>query len=42
MARIVERLTAVLVSVNRNYGLHDTGVALTGREAWGEPAKRDT
>jgi len=39
MARIVERLTAVLVSVNRNYGLHDAGIALTGRGSWG-PAPR--
>ena len=35
MARIVERLTAVLVSVNRNYGLNDAGIALTGRDSWG-------
>jgi len=39
MARIVERLTAVLVSVNRNYSLHDAGIALTGRDSWG-PATR--
>jgi 8-hydroxy-5-deazaflavin:NADPH oxidoreductase len=37
MARIVERLTAVLVSVNRAYGIHTAGVALTGRESWGRP-----
>lgn len=37
MARIIEPLTAVMVSVNRAYGLHDTGVALTGRETWGRP-----
>jgi hypothetical protein len=35
MARIVERLTALLVSINRNYGIHDAGVAITGRKAWG-------
>src|SRR5438093_235247 len=37
MARIVEPLTALMVSVNRKYGLKHTGVALTGREAWGRP-----
>jgi NADPH-dependent F420 reductase len=37
MARIIEPLTALMVSVNRRYKLKDTGVALTGREAWGRP-----
>jgi NADPH-dependent F420 reductase len=37
MARIIEPLTAVMVSVNRRYGLKDSGVALTGRKAWGRP-----
>ncbi|HEY1332017.1 MAG TPA: NADPH-dependent F420 reductase [Actinomycetota bacterium] len=37
MARIVETFTAVLVQVNRNYGIRETGVAFTGREAWGAP-----
>jgi 8-hydroxy-5-deazaflavin:NADPH oxidoreductase len=37
MARIVERLTAVLISVNRNYGITTAGIGLTGREAWGSP-----
>jgi NADPH-dependent F420 reductase len=37
MARIVERLTALMVSVNRTYGLHDTGISLTGRQSWGRP-----
>jgi len=35
MARIVERFTAVLVSVNRAYGLHDAGFRVTGRDGWG-------
>ena len=35
MARIVETFTAVLVSVNRAYGIHSAGIALTGRDAWG-------
>jgi NADPH-dependent F420 reductase len=35
MARIVERLTAILVSVNRNYGIKEAGLRLTGREGWG-------
>lgn len=37
MARIVEPLTALMISVNRAYGTKHTGVALTGREAWGVP-----
>jgi NADPH-dependent F420 reductase len=37
MARIVETFTAVLVSVNRAYGIHSAGVALTGRDGWGAP-----
>jgi NADPH-dependent F420 reductase len=35
MARIVERLTALMVSVNRNYGVSHAGIAITGRKAWG-------
>lgn len=37
MARVLEPLTALLISVNRRYGLTDTGVQLAGREAWGRP-----
>jgi 8-hydroxy-5-deazaflavin:NADPH oxidoreductase len=40
MARIIERLTAVMVQVNRTYGLHGAGVAVTGREAWGRPPEK--
>jgi NADPH-dependent F420 reductase len=40
MARIIEPLTALLVSVNRRYKLKDAGVALTGRESWGRPDAR--
>jgi predicted dinucleotide-binding enzyme len=40
MARIVERLTAVLVSVNRNYGVKESGVAVTGRTSWGQPPRK--
>lgn len=40
MARIIERLTAVLVQVNRNYGIPGAGIALTGREAWGSRPAR--
>jgi NADPH-dependent F420 reductase len=39
MARIVERLTAILVSVNRSYSIKDAGFKLTGRDAWGQPPK---
>jgi NADPH-dependent F420 reductase len=37
MARVIEPLTALMVSVNRAYKLHDTGVKLVGRDAWGTP-----
>jgi 8-hydroxy-5-deazaflavin:NADPH oxidoreductase len=37
MARIVETFTAVLVGVNRAYGVHTAGIALTGRDGWGAP-----
>jgi NADPH-dependent F420 reductase len=37
MARIVEPLTALMVSVNRRYGIKDAGVGLTGHERWGRP-----
>jgi 8-hydroxy-5-deazaflavin:NADPH oxidoreductase len=37
MARIVETLTALLVSVNRTYRVKDSGLRVTGRDAWGEP-----
>jgi NADPH-dependent F420 reductase len=37
MARVVEPLTALMISVNRRYRLHGTGLALTGADAWGPP-----
>jgi len=36
-ARIVETLTALLISVNRAYKVHDAGFRITGRDAWGAP-----
>jgi 8-hydroxy-5-deazaflavin:NADPH oxidoreductase len=39
MARVLEPITAVLISVNRKYGLRGSGVRLTGRDAWGPPAR---
>jgi hypothetical protein len=39
MARILEPITAVLVSVNRRYGIRDAGVRLVGRDGWGRPPK---
>ena len=39
MARVVEPLTALLVSVNRTYKLRDTGIKLVGRDAWGSPER---
>ena len=41
MARIVERFTAVLVSVNRAYAVREAGFRVTGRDAWGRPPPRD-
>ncbi|HXJ63001.1 MAG TPA: NADPH-dependent F420 reductase [Actinomycetota bacterium] len=40
MARIIEPMTALLVQLNRTYKLKDTGIGLTGREAWGKPAPK--
>jgi NADPH-dependent F420 reductase len=40
MARIVEPLTALMISVNRAYGIHEAGVALIGRDGWGAPPSR--
>jgi NADPH-dependent F420 reductase len=37
MARVAERLTALLISVNRAYGLRESGFRITGRDAWGPP-----
>jgi 8-hydroxy-5-deazaflavin:NADPH oxidoreductase len=39
MARILERLTAILVSVNRAYGIKEAGLAVTGRNGWGPPGR---
>jgi len=36
-ARIAETLTALLISVNRAYKIHDAGFRVTGRDAWGKP-----
>lgn len=40
MARVIEPLTALLISVNRRYGRHDTGLLLSGADAWGVPPTR--
>jgi len=40
MARIVETLTALLISVNRTYKVKDSGFKVTGRDAWGLPPGR--
>jgi NADPH-dependent F420 reductase len=37
MARVIEPLTAVLISVNKRYKLKDTGIRLSGRATWGRP-----
>ena len=36
-ARIAETMTALLVSVNRAYKIHDAGFRVTGRDSWGRP-----
>jgi NADPH-dependent F420 reductase len=36
-ARIIEPLTALMISVNRTYTIHDAGIRITGRETWGVP-----
>jgi len=36
-ARIAETLTALMISINRTYRIHDAGVRITGRDAWGVP-----
>jgi 8-hydroxy-5-deazaflavin:NADPH oxidoreductase len=37
MARIAETMTALIISVNRTYKLHDAGFRMTGRASWGTP-----
>jgi NADPH-dependent F420 reductase len=37
MARIVETMTALLISVNRTYTVHDSGFRIVGRDRWGAP-----
>ncbi|HET7236813.1 MAG TPA: NADPH-dependent F420 reductase [Actinomycetota bacterium] len=36
-ARITETLTALLISINRTYKVHDAGFRITGRDSWGAP-----
>ena len=36
MARILEPLTAVLIRVNKAYGIKDAGIRFSGREGWGK------
>ncbi|MFL5737124.1 MAG: NADPH-dependent F420 reductase [Actinomycetota bacterium] len=38
-ARITESLTALLISINREYRTRDAGVRITGREHWGVPER---
>ena len=39
MARAVERLTGLLISVNRRYGVSGATVRIEGRAEWGAPPK---
>jgi NADPH-dependent F420 reductase len=41
MARVIEPLTAILVSVNRKYRLKTAGVTLSGRSSWGSPPSKE-
>src|SRR5262245_20997210 len=36
-ARIVEPLTALMISINRTYKIRDAAIRITGRDAWGPP-----
>ena len=40
LARILERLTALMIGVNRAYGMKDAGVKIIGRDSWGAPEPR--
>jgi NADPH-dependent F420 reductase len=40
LARILERLTALMISVNRAYGTKDAGLKMIGRDEWGTPNPR--
>jgi len=42
MARVVEPLTAIMISVNRAYGIHEAGVRVTGRDHWGRPPAKQS
>ncbi|MEO8422981.1 MAG: NADPH-dependent F420 reductase [Actinomycetota bacterium] len=37
MARIVETMTALMISVNRTYKVKDSGFRIVGRDSWGDP-----
>jgi 8-hydroxy-5-deazaflavin:NADPH oxidoreductase len=37
MARILEPLTALMISVNRRYGIKGSGIRMVGRDEWGPP-----
>jgi NADPH-dependent F420 reductase len=41
MARVIEPLTAILVSVNRKYGVLTAGIGVTGRAGWGAPPSKE-
>jgi len=36
-ARIIEPLTALMISINRGYKIRDAAIRITGRNAWGPP-----
>jgi NADPH-dependent F420 reductase len=37
MARVLEPLTAVLISINKRYGIKGSGFRVSGRDSWGPP-----
>ena len=40
MARVLERLTALMISVNRAYGTREAGIRMVGRDAWNRPPEK--
>jgi NADPH-dependent F420 reductase len=40
MARVIERLTALMISVNRAYGTRDAGIRIVGRDSWNRPPEK--
>jgi predicted dinucleotide-binding enzyme len=37
MARVLEPITATLITVNKKYGIKTAGIRFSGRDTWGSP-----